>query len=155
MKKIFFLLLISLCALSQLSAQTEDSVPNPRILFGLHAGASMGYGFAYRQWTKSNTWGFQAATFPIFFDSHSVVNIGLSGFYNLRSNFKHRFYVWAADHTLIMDGGKDALSIAGCGPGMEFSGKYLTFSLQVGCMDSFTDKIIMPTLEIGLFYNIK
>lgn len=121
---------------------------------GLHCGFSTGYGFTYRHWVESNTFGFQATTLPLFFGSYSIINLGLTGMYNLRSNPEHRFFVWGGNHTIVANG-ENYVNILGAGPGIEFSGKYLTLSLQAGLGIAAPDAVAIPTGEIGLYYNIK
>jgi len=133
---------------------------------GLHAGFTTGLGLSFRHW--SNKYGVQVTAIPIKTDNIQFISAGLTGLYSIRNEKYYRHFLYLGNHLLLnqietyydyngnrREEQKTSYN-AGFGYGFEV-GKNVRFNLMVGYAGYNlleTDYNLLPTAEMGLYFNL-
>jgi hypothetical protein len=168
MKKLFIILVISSISVLAM-AQERLKSPVLKNEFGFNAGFTTGLGLSYRHWFDRA--GFQITALPVKGKDVTLYSVGLSYLYTFYESKYSRFYGYVGNHywynqydEVTYDWGgtydetrkrvTDEFYNLGIGPAFAF-GKVVRINIMVGyaIYDVFEKGYMMPTGEIGLYYN--
>jgi hypothetical protein len=170
MKKLLLLLAISSMSVLAMGQERLKS-PVLKNEFGIHAGATTGLGLSYRHWFDRA--GFQLTALPVKAEDVTLYSAGVSLLYTFYESKYSRFYGYVGNHywynqydeyvygydnngnyTESVKKVTDEFYNLGVGPAFAF-GKVVRVNIMVGyaIYDVFNNGYMMPTGEIGLYYN--
>ncbi len=155
MKKIVLFLVAILFSIYSFSQEENSSRISNQL--GIHSGFTTGVGLSYRYWSNSN-YGVQLTLLPIKTHYESFVSGGLTGLYNFHNRNFFRSFLYLGNHIMVNEFAITPTYEynAGFGAGIEF-GKVPRINLMVGygAYDITGDFLLLPTIEVGLYFDLK
>jgi hypothetical protein len=170
MKTIFLFLFAALLSTSAIGQEVRLKSPILKNEFGINAGFTTGLGLSYRHWFDRA--GFQITALPVKAEEVKLFSTGVSFLYSFYESKHTRFYGYVGNHywynqyqeTHYGDESNnyqewestetDEFYNLGFGPAFAFGGA-VRFNIMVGygIYDVFGKGYLMPTGEMGLYYN--